>query len=123
MIVLVWLVDGKGEYFFNCSGAQAVSGYRAAIAEPVEAGGDYLRSVVVSEGDVVLGDLAVLAGDFVGAAAGISQEAPEKNLICPAFFAVVGNSAKVFCRHGVVPVVECWRVVVGWLLLLYCGTW
>ena len=25
--------------------------------------------------------------------------------------------------HGVVPVVECWRAVVGWLLLLYCGTW
>jgi len=24
--------------------------------------------------------------------------------------------------HGVVPVVECWRAVVGWLLLLYCGT-
>lgn len=85
MIVLVWLVDGNGEYFFNCSGAQAVAGYRAAIAEPVEAGGDYLRSIEVSERDVVLGDLAVLAGEFVGAAAGISQEAPEKNLICPVF--------------------------------------
>lgn len=96
----MWLVDGKGEYFFNGGGAQAVNGYRAAIAEPVEAGGDYLRSVVVSEGDVVLGDLAVLAGAFVGAAASISQEAPEKNLICPAFFAVVGNSAKVSFRHG-----------------------
>ena len=100
MVMLVGLVDGKGEHFFNCSGAQAVNGYRSAIAEPVEAGGDYLRAIEVSERDVVLCDLAVLAGVFVGVAAGISQEAPEKNLFCPAFFAVVRNGAKVFCRHG-----------------------
>ena len=32
-------------------------------------------------------------------------------------FFQLGGVSGVECGHGVVPVVECWRVVVGWLLL------